>query len=822
MGFCCRAASSGLGACQAKYNLEDPRQLAAFLKYADIRLVRTKYLYELRSQSKLLPRRQEADEWGLVSHEEVSEWAAGTRDAMMISISHAWETREHPDPCGDQLSRLVDCLSLYEAAYYSEIWVFYDYVSLFQFERRTSAEEESFRRSMSHMHVLYAHDCNWTFRLEALTPDDVWDAALQNSEHLVMVYDVESGSVQGRPLGELVPNRVHYRGRGWCKAEVEWSSCRSRSDQNQCIDAGQSKRGVESAKARAARVSRAPLQGKVPMAPEVFEEDMKNAAFTHRDDAAEVQKLQWEIFHQKVSECEEALLANLPKGEVSQLARALKHYEKLKVLRLRNIEVGDEEGEEFAQALGLNRTITELKLKIIESSGAQCGALWNEPMTDMEILIKKSYQRGPALANALKANESITTVNLEGDVMGAEGCEALADALTINRTIANIGLAYNYFEDEGCKAIAGALKTNRSIARIDLNWNRIGPRGSQALADALMVNRAITSINLRSNNIGDEGCEALADALKTNTTIRSINLEMNGIGAQGGKAVAEALKSNDSIANIQLERNSIEEELRKEIEEALKIRRAATHSTESERDRVDATKIYAWTGKVRIKGLASQLKTNSSITTLNLRIGNIAGEDWEAVAGALKINRGITAVDLVGSYIGDEGWKALANALRVNRIITSIFVDRSVVGDESCKELAEALKTNTAITSIGLGHTHIGPQGGKALADALMVNRTITSINLRSNNIGAEGCKALADALKINHTIESINVGENGVSELELASFPYSVRRRLEGLTPGPWLLSPLCLQPCLWLLHSAAALSCLPAATSTPPQQRN
>jgi len=280
------------------------------------------------------------EEWGLVSHEEVSEWAAGTRDAMLISVSHAWETREHPDPCGDQLKRLVSCLSLYDAAYFSEIWVFYDYVSLFQYERQTDAETESFRRSMSHMHMCYAHECNRTLRLEALTPDDVWDAALQNSEHLVMVYDVESKTVRGRPLKELVHNRVPYRDRGWCKAEVEWSSCRSRSEQNQRIDAPGSEANSEEFE----------LKGKVPMAPEVFQEDMKKAAFTHRNDAGEVQKLQQDIYYEKVSVCEAAVLTNLPEGELGRLAKALKDYKKLKILRLLNIEVGDEEAREFGKA----------------------------------------------------------------------------------------------------------------------------------------------------------------------------------------------------------------------------------------------------------------------------------------------------------------------------------------------------------------------------------------------------------------------------------------------------------------------------------------
>ena len=68
-----------------------------------------RYLAELVLAQQPLPRRQEAEslkftsggitQTALVTHEEVQEWATGSRRAIMCSISHAWETREHPDPC---------------------------------------------------------------------------------------------------------------------------------------------------------------------------------------------------------------------------------------------------------------------------------------------------------------------------------------------------------------------------------------------------------------------------------------------------------------------------------------------------------------------------------------------------------------------------------------------------------------------------------------------------------------------------------------------------------------------------------------------------
>ena len=227
---------------------------------------------------------------------------------------------------------------------------------------------------MQDMHVLYAHQCTRTFRLESITPDDVWDAAMKNLDYRVRVYDAASASVRDRPLKELVGNRELYRNRGWCKAEVEWSSARSRSEQNHRIDAPWSRPPRDG-------------PGKVPMSPEVFEE-MSSAAFTHRSDAA-VNRLQRTVFIWKVSACEEALFQDLPKGQLGQLAKALPYYQKLRVLRLRKFEVGREEAEKFGkagprsfglwggffptftcQALASNETVSELEIGPV--MGASC------------------------------------------------------------------------------------------------------------------------------------------------------------------------------------------------------------------------------------------------------------------------------------------------------------------------------------------------------------------------------------------------------------------------------------------------------------------
>ena len=82
---------------------------------------------------------------------------------------------------------------------------------------------------MQNMHVMYAHEHTLTLRIESLTPCDVWNRMMDNGTELVPVYDKDKQRVVAKPLKDLVANTAAYLSRGWCMAEVEWSSLRSGS-----------------------------------------------------------------------------------------------------------------------------------------------------------------------------------------------------------------------------------------------------------------------------------------------------------------------------------------------------------------------------------------------------------------------------------------------------------------------------------------------------------------------------------------------------------------------------------------------------------------
>ena len=227
------------------------------------------------------------------------------------------------------------------AAYFAEIWIFYDFLSLFQYFRETEAEQASFGLAMANMHVLYAHELSVTLRIESLTPAERWEKALREDE-MITVFHSESKVVKPVLIKDLVHNPTPYNNRGWCIGEMEWSSDRQETAQNQQIDI---RRDTDTA----GQQDGPELLGRVPTSPEHFAVKMDKAEFTHRSDAPAVVHLQKKIFLEKVKRNESLNLEGLPRSEFQRLLRALPYFEVLQSIALIEFECSQEEAEAFAK-----------------------------------------------------------------------------------------------------------------------------------------------------------------------------------------------------------------------------------------------------------------------------------------------------------------------------------------------------------------------------------------------------------------------------------------------------------------------------------------
>jgi len=805
---------------EAHYDLKDPAGLAGFLIDSDIKLVRAEYLMSLLDADGRFPRRQEAETTtftdaagasrsALVSHEEVQAWADEPKRAVICSISHAWEAREHPDPCGHQLLQVVHHTSLYVAAYFAEIWVFFDYVSLFQYLRESDAQQASFGLAMENMHVMYSHEMSVTLRVESLTPAERWAKALHDDE-MITVFHAASKVVKRVLIKDLVHNPTPYANRGWCIGEMEWSSDRQATAQNQLIDIRDSDGQEGGLK----------LLGRVPTAPEHFEVKMETAAFTHRSDAKAVVHLQEKIFVEKVRRNESLNLEGLPRSEFQRLLHALPYFEVLQSITLVHFECSQEEAEALAKAL---RETKVLKFQ------CRCNEDYQESFNHMiqalvavlnetciaELNFRKDYfddarmdfATVEVLAKALETNSHVTHLNLESSQIKNEGIKALAEMLKINRTMKDLNLERCLIGVEGIKALATALKLNDTVVDINLadNW-QCGIEGAEAMAAVLSTNAAIKRLNLEECKIGDAGVEALASALRINRVLTHLRLHRNDVGVQGAQALATALKSNKTVVDINLAQNfcSCGDEAAEALAGMLTTNRTITRlnlercfiGVEGIKALATALKLNdtvvdinladnRWLGDEGAEAMAAVLSTNAAIKRLNLEECKIGDAGVEALASALRINRALTQLRLHGNDVGVQGAQALASALMVNRVVAADWnQDDTSSANQLCRSpfgastrlqaLADALRINQTITLAHLRNSKIGDDDLKALADALSINKTITRLHLDTNQIGDNGMKALANALRVNRTIQRLAlfcnpIGDEGVKALAAA-----------------------------------------------------
>ncbi|KAF9342197.1 hypothetical protein BGX26_008085, partial [Mortierella sp. AD094] len=142
-----------------------------------------------------------------------------------------------------------------------------------------------------------------------------------------------------------------------------------------------------------------------------------------------------------------------------------------------------------------------------------------------------------------------------------------------------------------------------------------------------------------------------------------------------------------------------------------------------------------------------------------------------ALSAALKTDTTLTTLNLQNNSIESNGVQALSEALKTNSTLTTLNLERNSIGDSGAQVLSEALKTNSTLTTLNLGGNSIWFKGFFALSEALKSNPTLTSLELRGNKIGDKAAQALSEARKANSTLTTLNleynsIGDNGAQAL--------------------------------------------------------
>eukprot|EP00439_Symbiodinium_sp_Y106_P031937 s1693_g3.t2 len=468
------------GEIEHEYDLFSERDLINFLLDADVRLVRLEYLQELQAARRLWPRRQEAEQEllrdgrsALVTREELQRlepgdgqeanavqvlrqgyqtyfdvtvsnmaWSTqafvdtrtvptlfrmrGKRTRVrIVSVSHSWEAMQHPDPWGFQLREL--CERLVPGKREHETWVFVDFMSLYQY-KRTPEQQKSFHHAMANMHCLYAHAAlSEVVRLDVLTSP----TAKPFFPKPISIYSDKTDRLEMRPFKELVMNDTPYAFRGWCRAEIQWSSLlhdigtyapMSPADFSQAASSMQS----DSPKSFWQRVVERTVGASCSMPARGT-----GLKFTHRSDLEKVIELQERVFKQVAPQRLSVVAHRMSPAEMLVFARALPQYRNLRVLWIRDSKIGE---------VGIRELLAALQ----NAAGLVALILSNCDVGDAEATL---------IADFLKQSRTLQYLRLDCNHISTRGAFTLAASLKQNRRIKELGVNGNPIDETGREAL---------------------------------------------------------------------------------------------------------------------------------------------------------------------------------------------------------------------------------------------------------------------------------------------------------------------------------------------------------------------------------
>jgi Ran GTPase-activating protein (RanGAP) involved in mRNA processing and transport len=468
---------------------------------------------------------------------------------------------------------------------------------------------------------------------------------------------------------------------------------------------------------------------------------------------------------------------------IEALGGTLKRNNSLRELCFRGIKLTIPAMTSLANALKINKRLTELRLHSdIDDEGAivLADALRsNTSLTEVDLYNNRIGDRGvAAIGEALMVNASLIRLYLHKNNIGDEGVKSLAMALYVNTSLTDLYLSYNGIRDTGVVAVGEALKANTSLSCLDLSCNIIGDAGTTALGEALKTNTTLSRLDLDSTRIGHGGAASLGEALKVNTSLTRLFLGNNTIGDVGAASILNGLAGwNTTLKDLAVWGNNILGTLESAINAFSDANRAGIRLLHAEAKLDLSSK---WIGEAQAKQVGEELAVNTTVTTLILNQNEIGYPGCMDVADALIKNRVLTSVELDDNSIGDAGCSAMAMMLLQNAVLTRISLNGNRIGLAGVTALAKAVTSNSHLRRIGLGRNKVGDEGAMAMARALKSNETLQRLDLHGNSISDEGALSLRTALEhYNHVLTSLNLDYNAeISPVVLSAIGFVLTSR--------------------------------------------
>jgi len=276
------------------------------------------------------------------------------------------------------------------------------------------------------------------------------------------------------------------------------------------------------------------------------------------------------------------------------------------------------------------------------------------------------------------------------------------------------------FSDDDVIKLCKVLGRNPILRDLNLSNNSFSEEGSRALARALRVNETLTKLDVRGNLIDDDGAEAIVESLRLIRSLRTLDLPGNAIGDAGLRCFAMALGDGDrgccGLWTLRVGENKF--------------------------------------GAGAAAGLLRSLRSNFTLTHLDLSRSSLEASHGATVGELLTSNRSLTTLLLDGNKLGDFGARALADAISGRTAAAAArgrgggggggTLAAAAAAERRREAREEALAAKSGLSArpkgpglrrLGLSSNEIGNDGAAALVAACGTFKSLTSLLLPLNQV---------------------------------------------------------------------------------------
>ncbi|NWV85398.1 DRC5 protein, partial [Dasyornis broadbenti] len=163
------------------------------------------------------------------------------------------------------------------------------------------------------------------------------------------------------------------------------------------------------------------------------------------------------------------------------------------------------------------------------------------------------------LSRNLLDHPCLLELDLSHNLIRDHGAQALGKLISHSR-LETLDLCNNQIRHLGAQALATGLAESSTLTSLNLRLNCVEDKGGEVIGRALLTNTSLKSLHLGSNNLSEPTAAVFSQVLAQNTTLTSINFSCNHLGLDGGKQLLEGLANNKTLTELDLRQAEVEQE----------------------------------------------------------------------------------------------------------------------------------------------------------------------------------------------------------------------------------------------------------------------